>query len=392
MSSRSFFALFVVVAFLTTNLLAADPEGYTDSLFDGESLDRLVVENGCEVTVEDGAILLKAGDGWVRSHHQYQDFKLHVEWKALQPEGYDAGVYLRAGREGKPFPTRGYQANMLQGKEGNIGKLEGAASTGLAKPAGQWNTFDITVVGDTVEMVINGKPAYKVAGVDTEPGYVGLQVEVPKGGQFLIRRFDVVELGYRPLFDGETLAQWEGVDAPAEDCWTVADGSIQCTGEKGPWLRSKETFGDFNFRFEYQLSPGGNSGIYVRVPPDGNHHRKNEQEPVAGFEVQVLDDNDPKYQALADYQYCGSVYDIAGASPRVSRPAGQWNTLEIDCRGQNITTAHNGEIIVRVTPETHPLILLREQSGFLGLQNHQSVVKFRNLRVGPPIGSSARDE
>ncbi|MEX0729021.1 MAG: DUF1080 domain-containing protein [Planctomycetaceae bacterium] len=383
------FAAVISLLALAEAIMRADDEPQAEdfafSLFDGETLDRLIVENGCDVVDEDGLILLRGGDGWVRSHHMYQDFKLHVEWQALQTENYDAGVYLRAGREGTPFPKRGYQANMLQGKEGNIGKIPAATSTGLANPAGQWNTFDITVIGDTVEMVINGKPAYKVDGIDTEPGYVGLQVEVPKGGQFLIRKFDIVELGYKTLFTGEDFANWEGADAPAEKCWIVADGTLQCTGAEGPWLRSKKEFGDFNLRFEYQLSPGGNSGVYVRVPPDGNHHRKNDQEPIAGFEVQVLDDNAPQYQTLVDYQYSGSVYDIAGASPRISRPAGEWNTLEINCRGQQITTVHNGQMIVHVTPETHPLILLREQTGFLGLQNHQSVVKFRNLRIGPAI-------
>src|SRR4051812_13650124 len=64
--------------------------------------------------------------------------------------------------------------------------------------------------------------------------------------------------GYRPLFDGQTLAGWEGGGQPAEKCWKVDEGTIVCTGEKGPWLRSLEQFGDFNLRLEYKLKPGGN--------------------------------------------------------------------------------------------------------------------------------------
>src|SRR5204863_1427947 len=78
--------------------------------------------------------------------------------------------------------------------------------------------------------------------------------------------------GYRPLFDGQSRAGWEGAGLPAEKCWKVEDGTIVCTGEKGPWLRSKEQFDDFNLRLEYKLKPGGNSGVYIRVPEDGNHH------------------------------------------------------------------------------------------------------------------------
>src|SRR5262245_23821918 len=78
--------------------------------------------------------------------------------------------------------------------------------------------------------------------------------------------------GYRPLFDGQSLAEWEGAGQPAERCWKVEEGTIVCTGEKGPWLRSREQFDDFNLRLEYKLKPGGNSGVYIRVPENGTHH------------------------------------------------------------------------------------------------------------------------
>src|SRR5689334_22204851 len=94
-----------------------------------------------------------------------------------------------------------------------------------------------------------------------------------------------LEPAYRPLFDGQTLSGWEGAGQPAEKCWKAEDGMIVCTGEKGgPWLRSKEQFDDFNLRLEYKLKPGGNSGVFIRVPESGVHHGDG-----AGIEVQVLD-------------------------------------------------------------------------------------------------------
>src|SRR6476660_3717588 len=54
------------------------------------------------------------------------------------------------------------------------------------------------------------------------------------------------ESGYHPLFDGQSLAGWEGAGQPAEKCWKAEGGTILCTGEKGPWLRSKEQVDDFN--------------------------------------------------------------------------------------------------------------------------------------------------
>jgi hypothetical protein len=363
---------------------AAPRESFSYPLFDGRTLNGWTAENGCEVVVEEGNLLLKAGDGWLRSDHLYADFKLHLEWKALQAQNYDAGVYIRTANAGQPFPKPSYQINLLQGKEGNLGTLPGAASTGLVKP-GEWNSFDITVVGETVALEINGKAAYQVGGLTAPAGHVGLQVEVPKGGQFLIRNVRMTELGSKSLFNGKDLAGWEGVGQPAENCWKVEDGRLLCTGKPGPWIRSAEEYGDFNFRLDYQVAEGGNSGVYVRVPADGNHHRENETLPPAGFEVQVLDDAAPQYKNLKDFQFSASVYDIAGATKHVSKPAGEWNTLEINCRGQHVTTVHNGVVVVDADEEHFPLLKLRKLKGYLGLQNHNTLVKFRNVRIGPPL-------
>jgi hypothetical protein len=344
-----------------------------------------VLENAAEVEIVDGNLLLKAGDGWLRSAHQYRDFELELDWKALQASEYDAGIYIRAAGSGSPFPKPAYQVNLLQGKEGHIGNLPGASFQGLIKP-GDWNRFRIRAVGDTVSLTVNGSPAYSVGGLKQAQGYVGFQIEVPKGGQFLIRNVSLVELGFKPLFNGVDLTGWEGGGAPAEVCWKVEDGILVCTGEKkGPWLRTAEQYGDFNLRFDYLVSPGGNSGVYVRVPEDGLHHRDNDTLPPAGFEVQLLDDAAEQYAKLKDYQFSASVYDIAGASPRVCKPAGEWNTLELNCRGQHVTSVHNGRIVVNITDQSHPLLALRKTEGYLGLQNHSTVVKFRNLRIGPAI-------
>jgi hypothetical protein len=269
------------------------------SLFDGQTLHGWTAEHGCEAAIENGLLVLKAGNGWLRSNHTYTDFILHVEWRALKASNYDAGIFIRTRPEGKPFPSNGYQVNLFDGNEGNIGNLPGAASSGLIK-RGDWNAFEITVVGATVSLSINGKRAYEVGGIKQASGYIGLQCEVPNGGQFEFRNLQITELGFRSLFNGKDLASWDGAGAPKEKCWQVHDGLVECTGAAGPWLRSAAEYDDFNLRLEYQVSPEGNSGVYVRVPADGNHHRENDEAPPAGFEVQILDDAAPKYSDLKD--------------------------------------------------------------------------------------------
>jgi len=360
------------------------PAGYTYSLFNGKNLDGWTVENDCRVSVKKGMLVLEEGNGWLRSNYPYTDFKLHVEWKPLKATDYDAGIYIRTLPGGKPFPKRSYQANLLQGKEGHIGNLKGAVTEGLVKP-GEWNTFEFTVVGETVQLAINGEPAYKVSGITIPCGFVGLQCEVPKGGKFHIRKVEVTELGFGSLFNGKDLTGWEGAGRPAETCWTVENGQLVCLKKRGPWLRSKQQFGDFNLRLEYRVNKNGNSGVYVRVPKNGKHHRDNDSQPPAGFEIQILDDGYGKKRKLKPYQYCGSVYGIVGASKHVGRKPGEWNTLEINCRERHITTLHNGVKIVDVTPEKYPEIKLRQLKGYLGLQNHGGGVRFRSLRLGPPV-------
>ena len=359
--------------------------GHVYSLFNGKDLSRLIVENGCKVRVKNGAILLEAGNGWVRSHHVYGDCKLHVEWKALKKAKYDAGIYIRTRLGGKPFPRSGYQINLLQGKEGNIGNLKGASSTGLIKP-GDWNTFDVTVRGDTVETLINGKRAYKVGGIKNAVGFVGIQVEVPLGGQFLIRKFDC---------DG-TLAPRPVQRQRPHRLGGRRPASKRLLGRAGrrPRLPEEERPVAAERSRPTAISTCGSSTSSTRTATaactfasrrTATTTATTTQNRPPGSKCRSSTTATAKKRKLKPYQYGGSVYDIAGASKHVGRKPGEWNSLEINCRGQHITTIHNGVMIVAVTPDTHPTISLRQLKGYLGLQNHGGGVKFRHLRVGPAI-------
>jgi len=358
---------------------ATPPSGFNKSLFDGESLNGWIV-SGCEAVVDDGAILIKSGNGLVRTAHRYRDFVLGLEWKALSDERWDSGIYFRCELppKGRPWPSR-YQANLLKGQEGNVGGVKGAKSKGLVND-GQWNRFRLTVIGSKAALEINGKPAWEGEGIESPDGFIALQAEVPGGGQFLFRNINITEVGYQPLFNGNDLAGWEGAGGDAAKCWAVEDGAIVGLQKKGPWLRSTEQFGDYNLRLEYKVEEGGNSGVFIRVPESGNHHGKD-----AGIEVQILDDSAEKYAKLKPYQYCGSLYGIAPSTEHVGHSPGQWNQLEINCAGDHYTITHNGMVIVDADEKTFPAVTERLKKGFLGLQNHGGGVAFRNLRIGPPV-------
>src|SRR6187401_843434 len=89
------------------------PAGFRTSLFNGTDLDGWHV-TGCKAAVENGNLVIREGDGFVRTDHRYTDFILELDWKARRAEKYDSGIYFRAElpEAGKPWPKQ-YQINLL---------------------------------------------------------------------------------------------------------------------------------------------------------------------------------------------------------------------------------------------------------------------------------------
>jgi hypothetical protein len=188
--------------------------------------------------------------------------------------------------------------------------------------------------------------------------------------------------GFLPLFNGKDLRGWKRYDVK-NDVWSVADKMIVCSGKPGGgWLGTDRDYANFELRLEYRLKPGGNSGVYIRAPQKGWISR-------VGMEIQILDDYHPRYANLAAYQYTGSIYHVVAPSRRVSKKAGQWNTLAIRAEGRKVVVVLNGTKIVdadldhyRKDPQVakeHPG--LARTKGRIGLQSHNDRVEFRNLRI-----------
>ncbi len=360
--------------------------GTSIPLTQGELEEHWVV-SGCKARLQDGVLELLEGNGLVRTHHAYRDFVLRLQWKPRRKAKYDSGIYFRAPLppRGRPWPA-GYQINLLQGREGQVGGLPGAKARPDLIAPGRWNQLELVVQGDRATLKINGQLAWNVQGLKRPWGYVGLQAEVPGGGPFAFRNVEIVELDHQPLLGREGFLQhWEPADPRRGECWKMDGPLLLCTGKRGTWLRSRKQYADFNLRLQYRLQPGGNSGVYLRVPRSGAHRGKSLGEPDAGVEIQILDDASPRYKNLKPYQYSASLYAIAPARPRVSHPAGKWNSLEIDCRGTRYRIWHNGQLVVEADARTHPELAQRRLEGYLGLQNHHEPVWFRQVRIGPPL-------
>jgi hypothetical protein len=187
--------------------------------------------------------------------------------------------------------------------------------------------------------------------------------------------------GFVPLFNGRDLTGWRCY-AGKPGVWRAEDGLLVCAGEGGGWLGTERDYSDFVLRLEYRLKPAGNSGVYLRAPEEGHISR-------VGMEIQILDDDHPRYARLDYYQYTGSLYHVVPPRRRVTKPAGQWNALEVRCEGRHLAVVLNGVKVVdedldrlrqdREVAREHPG--LARTAGRLGLQNHNERVEFRHLRV-----------
>ncbi|HEY4207598.1 MAG TPA: DUF1080 domain-containing protein, partial [Puia sp.] len=148
-------------------------------------------------------------------------------------------------------------------------------------------------------------------------------------------------------------------------------------------LYTKKEYGDFVYRFEFQLTPGANNGIGIRAPLEGDAA-------YVGMEIQVLDNDAPVYKDLHEYQYHGSVYGVIPAKRGYLKKTGEWNEEEITATGNHIKVVLNGTTILdgdisdairngTMDHKDHPG--LKNVKGHLGFLGHGDVVKFRHMRV-----------
>jgi hypothetical protein len=195
--------------------------------------------------------------------------------------------------------------------------------------------------------------------------------------------------GFVSLFDGRTLRGWHGYRKPGQPIqgWQVIDGAIVRTGVGGD-LVSDRSYGDFELRIDWKITPGGNSGIF---------YRGDESEPEiyrTAIEYQVLDnDRHPDGKNGRD-RWASALYGLYAPDKIATRPVGEWNQTRIVVRDHHIEHWLNGEKVVdcqlgssdwkaRVVASKFKdwpsFATLR--SGVIGLQDHGDEVSYRNIRI-----------
>lgn len=123
--------------------------------------------------VRDGVLRSPRSGENIVTDRTFTDFKLHIEFR--YPAESNSGVYLRGRHEVQVQDDYG-KAPLDDRFAGVYGFLE--PNEMAARPAGEWNTYDITLIGRRVTVVANGK---RVICDQTIPGPTGGALDSNEG-------------------------------------------------------------------------------------------------------------------------------------------------------------------------------------------------------------------
>lgn len=186
--------------------------------------------------------------------------------------------------------------------------------------------------------------------------------------------------GGEQLFNGKDLSGWKMV-GPGR--FTVEDGMLKTEGGMGLLYFTGHKIGNATLRVVFKTTGArDNSGVFIRLPEQpqdpwyGVHN---------GYEVQIDAGGD-------EWHSTGALYSLSKVTARNQKPAGEWNTMDIEIKGQRTTVFLNGMKVNEFfgnqpVPERkqwyEPVRGPRPDEGYIGLQNHdgRSTVYFKEISV-----------
>jgi hypothetical protein len=355
--------------------------------------------------VEDGALVNDGEGPYATTDQEFGDIELRLEYRTV-PKA-DSGIYLRGNPQVQIWDTTEAGGKWDRGAQFGSGGLFNNAPGAPGrdplvkadKPFGQWNRVRIIQVGERTWVWLNGERVVDGARMENywdrarplwPRGPIQLQTH---GGEIRWRHVVLREIppaeatailsardaaGYERIFNGRDWTGWKGPTGQ----YSIVDGAIVCNPDQGGTIYTAREYADFSARLEFKVPPGGNNGLAIRYPGEGDTAY------VGMCELQVLDDDSPKYAALDPRQYHGSIYGMVAAHRGYLRPAGEWNFQEVTVKGSTIVVEVNGTRIVDADVATvtefmdgreHPG--KDRRSGHFGFAGHNDPVAYRNVFI-----------
>lgn len=360
----------------------------------GGSLDAWEFKDG-EI-----AIARPGQGGWLQTNKMYRDFELSFLF--IIPEGGNSGVGLRSTTAGDPAFT-GFEVQILDshGQEPDVHHA-GAVYNAIApavqaiKPAGEWNSMRIKLVGDRLDVWLNGTHVQKNQKLDDRGFYrrpdqsLPLNERSPTGyisfqdhgeGGLRLRNIRVRDLSADPD-PGDFEQAFNGTDTSG---WTHRGGGRfffengTLIAADGPGhLFSEQVHTDIELHAlvrmaepnETGASRTANGGVYFRTVPQPD----NPDSWPLGYEAQ-LDHHD-----VRPLNYTGCIYDFAPAyeGGPISED-GVWFDYRIIAVGDQIRTYVNGTLMADAELDEF-------SEGHVAFQTHHpgNRIEFRDVRWRTP--------
>lgn len=435
----------VILFSMVFHSFAADNDW--QNLFNGKNLDGWKQLNGkAKYEVVDGTIVgttvLNTPNSFLATEKEYSDFIFEVD--LLVEENMNSGIQFRSEsnadyRNGR---VHGYQCEVDPSDRGWSGGIYDEARRGWLYPVelnpdalnklkiGEWNHYRIECIGNQIKTWLNGVAVSHLIDDMTPKGFIALQVHSigddkekeghqikwkniriktenlkpsPAEGIYVVNMLpnDLSEAekekGYELLFNGQSTDKWKNPETGKfpEHGWKVDDGVLTVLGEnerqgKGGDIITKEEFGPFELKFDFNFTEGANSGIKYGIGNNG---------PTLGLEYQILDDKkhpDAKNGVVGN-RTLASLYDLIPADKqgRFVNGPGEWNRGRIVVYPDN-TVQHwlNGRKVVEYVrgSNIYDALIARSkyakyenfgmaEKGPILIQDHNNTVHFRSIKI-----------
>ncbi len=417
------------------------------NLFNGKDFTGWKQLNGeAKYEVIDGVIVgttvLNTPNSFLCTEKNYSDFVFEVE--LLVEENMNSGIQFRSESKAEYNNGRvhGYQCEVDPSTRAWSGGIYDEARRGWLYPLelnpeaqsalkmGEWNHYRIECIGNSIKTWLNGVACAHVIDDMTPEGFIALQVHgignnkereghqikwkniriktenlepSPSEGIYVVNLIPnnlsdaEKEQGFKLLFDGKSVDAWKSArtgEFPSNG-WEVKDGvlsvlSREQSRERGGDIITKEEFGPFELKFDFNITEGANSGVKYGIGNNG---------PGLGLEYQVLDDDkhpDAKAGAAGN-RTMASLYDLIPAEKEsrfINKP-GNWNmgrivvfpdnTVQHWLNGRKVVEYKRGDAIYRALIARSKYA---EYEGFglapkgpILLQDHSDNVHYRSIKI-----------
>jgi hypothetical protein len=188
------------------------------------------------------------------------------------------------------------------------------------------------------------------------------------------------------LFNGKDLDGWtiylKDADIDPAAVWSVNNGVIHCTGKPNGYIRTKETYSNYQLHVEWRwVNEPSNSGVLLHAAGDNKLWplcvEAQLQHQHAGDFVTIqpgsaITVNGTRYVSTPDKAF----HIIAKQHDSTENTPGRWNSYDITCREGTIELYVNGTLQNTATDSALT-------AGAICLQSEGAPIEFRNITITP---------